>query len=106
MGIFETQSIFWYYDNLKPATTWLSALADCSAISENGLTGLRLPTVNELPSLVNRAELNALIPELSGTFWTSTTVHATATEAYTVDFTTGNVTKTDKTNSAFVICIE
>jgi len=105
-GFFESQSVLWYYDELKSATTWQSALADCSAISENGLTNWRLPTVNELPSLVNRTELTALIPGLSGAFWTSTTVHALPDEAYAVDFTTGNVTKAVKTTNALVICIK
>jgi hypothetical protein len=98
--------VFWQYDSAQIDVDWEDALAYCSNVTENGLSGFRLPTVVELQSFVF-ASLYAIPPYVgNGSFWTSTTVHATPTNAYTVDFETGNVSMTGKTGTNFVICVQ
>ena len=107
-------TVFWQYDSAQIAVDWEDALAYCStlvvggggAAGSGGLSGFRLPTVVELQSFV--FESLYTVPPLvgSGSFWTSTTVHATPANAYTVDFETGNVSMTGKTGTNFVICVK
>jgi hypothetical protein len=100
------KSVFWQYDSSQSAVDWEDALFYCSNITENGMSGFRLPTVTELQFFASESLL-AMSPYVgSGSFWTSTTVHATPASAYTVDFETGNVNLTGKTGAGFVICVK
>jgi hypothetical protein len=100
------KTVFWQYDSAQIEVDWEEALSYCSNVSEGGISGFRLPTVVELQSFA--FESLYTVPPLvgSGTFWTSTTVHATPVSAYTVDFATGNVSMTGKTGTNFVICVK
>jgi hypothetical protein len=100
--------VFWYFDDADTAVNWENALGYCSAVSENGMSNFRLPTVMELHSLVERSSMPAsLIDTLhSDIFWTSTTSHAQNDNAFVVDFSNGDVVLNAKTGSAFVICIK
>jgi len=107
-------TVFWQYDSAQIEVDWEDALTYCSTLvvggggasGGDGLSGFRLPTVVELQSFA--FESLYTVPPLvgSGTFWTSTTVHATPVSAYTVDFATGNVNLTGKTGTNFVICVK
>ena len=69
---------------------------------------MRLPTVNELMSLIDRENGGSLIPGFTGTAWTSTTLNSDPTQAYVVNFSTGAVTTAAKVTGSniFVICVE
>lgn len=99
-------AVFWQYDSSNPALDWENALDYCSGITERGLSGFRLPTYNELLWFLNESVYADPDIISSGTFWTSTTVHADPSKAYSVDFETGNVQTSGKTGSAFVICVK
>ncbi|HPS31787.1 MAG TPA: DUF1566 domain-containing protein, partial [bacterium] len=98
--------VFWQYDEMNPSMNWENALDHCANMTENGISGFRLPSYNELLWLVNESVYAD--PDLisSGEFWASTTVSSVPSEAYIVDFETGNVQTSGKTGSAFVICVK
>ncbi len=101
--------VFWYYDDIASAVDWEDALDYCAGITENGLSKFRLPTINELHSLVDRSSSNpaALVSSISPEkFWTSTTVHSQNSDGYVVDFSNGSVEHHAKTSTAYVICIK
>ncbi|HSW59384.1 MAG TPA: DUF1566 domain-containing protein, partial [bacterium] len=101
--------VFWYFDDLASAVDWEDALDYCSGVTENGLSNFRLPTINELHSLVDRSASNpaALVSSISpDKFWTSTTVHSQNSSGYVVDFSNGFVEHHAKTATAYVICVK
>ena len=100
---------FWYFGNTKSSVTWEAALAFCNnADNLNGVNKMRLPTVNELMSLIDRENGGSLIREFTDKAWTSTTWvnGADVTNAYIVDFSDGSVSTDTKTNTNIVICVE
>ncbi|MBR4530845.1 DUF1566 domain-containing protein [bacterium] len=102
---------FWYFNDLENGLSWQDALAFCQGVGKggdnnNGINNMRLPTVNELISLISTENGQALIPGLNKKTWTSTTFNNDPTQAYVVDFSTGSVTYEPKTNSNIVICVE
>ena len=99
--------IFWYFGNPKVTKTWEEALEYCKTRNIHGLSKMRLPTVNELVSLINSADGTPRIPGFSDKAWTSTTANGNAAKAYAVDFTNAELTLDDKdTNNYYVICVE
>ena len=105
---FGSLHVFWYFDNLTSTQSWEDALATCQGVNINGLNKMRLPTVNELISLISTAESNSLIKGFkNGTAaWTSTTWNNDPTKAYIVDFSTISLSTDLKTNNNHVICVE
>ena len=105
---------FWYFDlSTSPAVVknWENALAYCAEIEHNGLNAMRLPTVNELISIINRYPQDptngySAISGLKTPAWTSTTSSENAAKAYVVDFSTGTVVTDFKSETKSVICIE
>ena len=105
---FGSTYVFWYFDNLTSTQSWEDALATCQGININGLNKMRLPTVNELISLISTVNSNPLILGFkNGTAaWTSTTSNIHPTQAYVVDFSAISLTTDLKTNNNHVICVE
>lgn len=75
---------------------WESALEDAEALSFAGYSDWRLPNINELRSLVERAcatpSINASLFPLTYSatgFWSSTSSFSDAGQARALDFTTG-----------------
>ena len=98
---------FWYFEDPDNGDTWQHALATCSGFdNSNGLDKMRLPTVNELMWLIDRTNGGSLIPRITGTAWTSTTVPSNTANAYAVKFSDGSVISAPKTSDNIVICIE
>ena len=105
-AINENTFVFWYLDNTIPEQSWKNALAVCQGIDFKGLNKMRLPTVNELITLIDTVNGGSLISGFTGTAWTSTTWNNDVSQAYVVDFSSLNVTTAPKTNSNYVICVE
>ena len=105
-AINENTFVFWYLDNTIPEQSWKNALAACQGLNFKGLNKMRLPTVNELITLIDTVNGGSLISGFTGTAWTSTTWNNDISQAYVVDFSSLNVTTAPKTNSHFVICVE
>ena len=87
-------------------TTWKEAFDICNGVDTNGLNKMRLPTVNELITLIDTVNGGSLISGFHETVWTSTTWNNDVSQAYVVDFSSLNLTTAPKTNSHFVICVE
>jgi len=103
----ETTINFWYFADLMTGDTWENALQFCKDPNNpNGLNDMRLPTVNELISLIDRTNGGSLISGFVGKAWTSTTLNNDPTQAYVVDFSTGSVIYEPKSNNNIVICVE
>lgn len=97
----NTEFVFWYFDN--PAAqkkNWKEALEYCKNRDVNGLNKMRLPTVNELISLIGSRRI------ITDKAWTSTTLKGDATKAYAVDFSNTLVTTDSKNTVNYVICVE
>ena len=116
----ETSINFWYFGNPSVSDTWEGALQFCNDPSNPiGLDSMRLPTVNELISLIDSENGGSLIPGFTGKAWTSTTVVSApassldplystnpSAHAYAVDFSTGSVVIESKANNNIIICVE
>ena len=108
------KSVFWYFEIDKPEVSWKEALEFCESVETfDKIDKMRLPTVNELISLVDRNPLNPadgyfIFSKLKNTVWTSTTVNAQHDKAYTINFADGNIQISDKASAEthFVVCIE
>jgi hypothetical protein len=100
---------FWYYSSSQSSVDWEDALDYCEGITQNGFSNFRLPTVNELYSLVDRSSSNpaSYIDTLPGSvFWTSTTLSGNAEHSYVIDFSDGDIASSVKTGTANVICVK
>ena len=102
----STTFVLWYFDNPMSEQSWEAALATCKETDINGVNRMRLPTVNELITLIDTKNGGSLIPGFNGTAWTSTTWNNDTTQAYVVDFSSLSLTTDSKTNSNYVICVE
>ena len=91
--------------------TWQQAINYCRNLSIADRKGWRLPTVEELSSLVDSTQTNPSLPDgyvsffdnvQSFFYWSSTTYEGDSTYAWLVDMTTGNVHYYDKTGYDYV----
>jgi hypothetical protein len=92
------------------AYTWLGAKSYCSGMG----TGWRWPTLKELQSLVDYSKSTAPIldlgafpgtPSSASPFWSSTAVAGSSSDAWGVNFQTGNSAYADKMTSFYVRCV-
>ena len=92
--------------------TWSSAQSHCNALAVSNRIGWRLPTLQELGSLVDRSQSNPALPAghpfsnvQSSTYWSATTFASDASSAWTVNFIVGGVFNVDKRGTFFVWCV-
>jgi len=83
---------------------WNDAIEFCKNLEEGNLTGWRLPTIQELISLINFTEINpASDRNLKSAFYWSSTPYAYYTaRAWLVYFYNGSVNDSNKSNSYYV----
>jgi hypothetical protein len=94
---------------------WLYAQEPCNGSSVGNRKGWRLPTLQELASLVDGDPANTSIPRLPPghpfqnvqplSYWSATTNAITNAYAWAVDLDDGFVTSFDKSNTFFVWCV-
>ena len=88
--------------------TWAEALSYCEEVSTADKFDWRLPNRNELASLINYEKENGAMSDFPSIaekgFWTSTSSVA-GNGAWTVDFETGKIESTGKTNTRYIICV-
>jgi hypothetical protein len=98
------------------ARTWTQALSDCNGLA-NGSAGLtdgsqggdwRLPNIRELQSLIDYGRSYPALPEGQpfawdpAPYWSSTTSTISTTNAWTVEFSGGDVDSSAKDDSCWV----
>jgi len=91
--------------------TWQAALAQCETSTHDGRSDWRLPSRNELLSLLDFSRSSpCLDPVFHQTFphtyfWSSSPYVNDPTKAWTVDFAFGTSTMTTKTEARTVRCV-
>ena len=98
-----------------PSTTlqsWLNAQISCTIKTVGGRKGWRLPTIQELASLVDPSVANPALPDghpfsdvQSSGYWSATTFASDPSGAWDVVFGNGVVGDDDKTDGYFVWCV-
>jgi len=87
--------------------SWTSALRHCQELKYNNVKGWRLPSINELASILDySAEVPAA--EFSGAyyFWSSTTYVGSKNKAWKIYTLDGRIENAGKTQATHVICVK
>ena len=94
--------------------TWISALIHCYQLEVGGRKGWRLPTIEEVASLVDTSQPAPTLPAghpfenvRSSFYWSATTTAGSTGSAWGVSLSNGNVFFVDKTLGSvdFVWCV-
>jgi len=109
----KKNAIYWQ-DNLsseKSSEDWDDAIEYCDKLVLNNMKHWRLPTFNELLSIVDYTHVNPAIDPVfeyvnEGTYWTSIDFSATSSRAWTIDFRTGKTYYSYKTTNHSVRCVK
>jgi len=115
-GVLDKETgLVWEKSPNTTTRTWSNAIYYAYNKTVGGRDGWRLPTVEELKSLVDRTQSNPALPSghpftnvQSNIYWSSTTVnHSAANYAWVVHFNDGNVLNyyTHKDNNHYVWCV-
>jgi hypothetical protein len=99
----------------SPQTTthqWPSARLECTSRTVSGRSGWRLPSVNELASLIDTTNTSPALPTghpfsnvMSSRYWSATTSADLPTLAWNGNFDDGEVTSYLKASFLFVWCV-
>ena len=92
--------------------SWFGALQRCYRLEVGGRKGWRLPTIEELASLVDTSQANPALPAghpstnvQSSFYWSATSFAGDASLAWAVHFSDGNVGSFGKSLNFFVWCV-
>ena len=104
--------LVWEQSPSTAAFNWASAQIHCNALTVSNRIGWRLPTLQELASLVDRSQSFPALPaghpfsNVQPTFyWSATTLATNSSEAWDVTFDRGGVSDGDKGNGVFFWCV-
>ena len=113
-AVFDSETgLVWEQAPIISELSWNDAQNHCNTLSKGGRQGWRLPTIQELASLVdpNNPSGNPALPPghpfsnvQSSLYWSATTLAANTNAAWTVLFSNGIVTLGLKTGIFFVWC--
>jgi len=111
--VLDTLNGLMWQDNLGASASivsWSSAVSICEDLSLAGNTDWRLPTIDEIETLIHYGasspSINSTFQNItSQTYWTSTTYIGSTDYAGTVDFNEGVAGLTNKNNFGFVRCV-
>ena len=100
----------WEDDDVGSTKTWREAIDYCETLTLDGLSGWRLPNINELKSITNKAThspaaVSAFTNLGSNQYWSSTTYEASKEKAWLVDFGDAKESGGKKTYHKSVICV-
>jgi phage baseplate assembly protein gpV len=94
---------------------WFNRLSRCYTLEVGGRKGWRVPTIEELASLVDTSNSSPTLPtghpftltsaQEDGFYWSATTRASNTSGAWGVDFNDGAVFNFDKSNNIFVWCV-
>jgi hypothetical protein len=108
--------LVWEKSPSTPTFTWVNAHGHCNAaVSKGNRQGWRLPTLQELASLIDLTQSNPALPSghpfqnvqtSVSVYWTATTSADDTTFAWVVNLFTGGMGRGfAKINSGFVWCV-
>ncbi len=108
----KKNAIYWQ-DNLftqKSSEDWEDAAAYCDVLVLNGLSNWRLPSFEELHSIVDYTRFDPAINPVfayvhHNTYWTSKDFSATKSRAWTINFKSGKTYYSYKTTNHSVRCV-
>ncbi len=102
----------WQDDTVGSTMTWENAIFQCEDLTLGGHSDWRLPSINELKSIVDRSKVSLHIVDgfentSSYYYWSSTTYVGSKGHAWVVDFDIGYVYGhgTNKDGSYYVRCV-
>jgi len=91
---------------------WIDRLTRCYTLEVGGRKGWRVPTIEELASLVDTSQLAPTLPAghpfinvQLGFYWSATTIANDTSLVWGVDFNTGGVGIGNKSGGHFVSCV-
>ena len=89
---------------------WKDAIVYCEALELGGYSNWRLPNFNELYYIADRSKSSPAIDNtfqnvVSDYYWSSTTVVGRESNAWRVDFSSGNDSWNNKSNSNYIRCV-
>lgn len=104
--------LVWEIQPFTSTTGWQGARNHCAAKEVGGRLGWRLPTIEELASLVDPDELAPALPaghpflgSPDGLYWSATNFSGNPSFARVVNFELGGVTSWLKASPAWVRCV-
>jgi hypothetical protein len=104
--------LVWERDTVSSLRNWNDAIYYCYASNLGGRKGWRLPSVEELSSLIDPAQNNPALPAghpftnvHASYYWSSTTYAGNPGGAWSVGFSGGGVNDYDKYDSLYVRCV-
>ena len=109
----DKQHAIYWQDSPAPRKStkdWDDAVAYCDALTLKGRENWRLPSFEELLSIVDYTRhdpaINPVFDHVSeGTYWTAKDFSATKARAWTIDFRTGKTYYSYKTTNHAVRCV-
>jgi hypothetical protein len=108
----ETGLVWQQSPSTSPRLTWLDAQIHCNELAVSNRIGWRLPTFQELASLVDRSQLFPALPadhpfsnvQLSD-YWSATTFARDPSGAWAVVFNVGGIIEVDEGSAFFARCV-
>jgi hypothetical protein len=107
--------LVWEHSLSTSTFTWLNAQLHCNTLNVGNRQGWRLPTIQELASLVDPTQFNPALPaghpfsnvQQSSFYWSATTFAPDASIAWIVSTASGSVSQNFKSRSgsSFVWCV-
>jgi hypothetical protein len=117
-AVFDSETgLVWERSPSRTAFTWANAQIHCNQLNVGNRKGWRLPTIQELASLVDGDPANTSSPRLPpgdpfisvlssfSFYWSATTFAIDSGSAWGVFFGDGGVGIEDKSNSRFAWCV-
>lgn len=106
-------NLFWTYTASEQSLSWQEALEHCQKLNYNGVHGWRLPSVNELATILDysiskpASSFPSLEESSSPIFWTSTSYQQNIGTAWRISSSTGEVGASDKVDFIYkVLCVK
>ena len=115
-AVFDKETgLVWDQSPNTTTRTWVNALTHCYQREVGNRKGWRLPTIEELASLVDNSNSRPALPtghpftltsaQEDGSYWSATTNAGNTAFAWFVDLGVGDVFTSDKTGVIFVWCV-
>jgi len=111
--VFDTYTnLTWEDGNNTTINTynWIDAVDYCKNLDFANSTNWRVPNINELETIIDDKRANPavqfpFINTANNIYWSSTTYESSTDSAWSIDFSTGGSTYSNKTSTRYVRCV-